>query len=78
MSQEEIKVIITVLDTLRAKGFNLISPLPTDTLFLTEIFVTGRCSISDVSRSRSARVEISGIRSGSQYHAGTTIYSYFH
>ncbi|WMQ74388.1 MAG: 4-hydroxythreonine-4-phosphate dehydrogenase [Sodalis sp.] len=33
MGREEIEVIIPALDTLRAKGYNLVGPLPADTLF---------------------------------------------
>ncbi|BAE73700.1 4-hydroxythreonine-4-phosphate dehydrogenase [Sodalis glossinidius str. 'morsitans'] len=33
MGREEIEVITPALDTLRAKGYNLVGPLPADTLF---------------------------------------------
>ncbi|KYP97684.1 4-hydroxythreonine-4-phosphate dehydrogenase, partial [Sodalis-like endosymbiont of Proechinophthirus fluctus] len=33
MGWEEIEVITPALDTLRTKGYNLVGPLPADTLF---------------------------------------------
>ena len=77
LGHEETLVIEPVLKKLRQDGFDLIGPLPADTLFTTRKAQTSRRCARDVSRSGPSRVETCGLRSGGQCYAGSAHYSHF-